>query len=73
MPYIKLGIFFTVRYTLYILLESFLICVLAPHVTTCSQSPVLSDQVLLDIPHVKGVMFNMFNIRFTYLKIADVT
>jgi len=29
-----------------------------------------SEQILLDIPHVDGVMFN---IKFTYLKMADVT
>lgn len=34
------------------------------------QSPVHSDQVLLDIPSVEGVMFN---IRFTYMEILDAT
>lgn len=33
------------------------------------QSPICSDQVLLDILYMEGVMFN---IRFTYLKIVDV-
>ena len=33
------------------------------------QSLIFSDQVLLDIPYLDGVMFN---IKFTYLKIADV-
>lgn len=31
---------------------------------------MVSDQVLLDISHREGVMFN---IKFTYLKIVDVT
>ncbi|KAF1459983.1 Poly [ADP-ribose] polymerase 12, partial [Pygoscelis antarcticus] len=34
------------------------------------QSPILSEQVLLDIPCMEGVMFN---IKFTYLKIVDIT
>ncbi|NXJ89905.1 PAR12 polymerase, partial [Corythaixoides concolor] len=34
------------------------------------QSPILSEQVLLDVPCMEGVMFN---VRFTYLKIVDVT
>lgn len=34
------------------------------------QSPVLPDQILLDILCMEGVMFD---IRFTYLKIVDVT
>lgn len=38
------------------------------HIIKC-QSPLLSDQVLLDIPHVEGVMFN---IKFTYLRTIEV-
>lgn len=34
------------------------------------RSPVLFDQILLDIPHVQGVIFN---IRFTHLRIVGVT
>lgn len=34
------------------------------------QSPILSDQVISDIPHVECIIFN---IKFTYLKIVDVT
>lgn len=33
------------------------------------QNPILSDQVLLDIPCMKDVIFD---IKFTYLKIVDV-
>ena len=34
------------------------------------QSPILSEQDLIDIPHMEGLMFNAM---FTYLKIFDVT
>lgn len=34
------------------------------------QSPMLSDQVLLAIPHEEGLMFN---IKCTYLKIFGIT
>lgn len=34
------------------------------------QSQIHSDQVLLDMPHVEDVTFN---IKFAYLKIADFT
>lgn len=33
------------------------------------QSPILPDQVLLDTPHMEGIIFI---IKFTYLKIFDV-
>lgn len=39
-------------------------------VLKASQSPIRSDQVLLDIVHVVGVMFN---VKYIYLKIVDVT
>lgn len=34
------------------------------------QNPILCDQVLLNIPHMEGAIFN---IKFTYLTILDVT
>jgi len=37
--------------------------------TACCQSPILSDQVLVDLPCMEGIVFS---IRFTYLKIVDV-
>ena len=44
-------------------------CLPASCVQWC-QSPILSDQVLLDILHEESLMFN---IKYTYLKIFDIT
>lgn len=49
-------------------LHSLLLTCAFPCASACCQHPILSDQVLLDIPHLEVVMFN---IKFTYLNVVD--